>query len=236
MKLRCLIVDDEPPAIKVIESYLLKLESVEIIATANNSLEALSCLQKYKIDLVFLDINMPEISGIGLLKIIKDPPIIILTTAYSDYALESYDYNVTDYLLKPIRFERFIISVEKALAIKMKQKHEQDHLKNNDYFEFKSDGQIKRIKFNEIRYLQSLGNYIKIFVGQGWHVSLQTTREAENVLPKEKFVRIHKSYIVNSQKVTNFDGEFVYIEDIKLPLGKTYKKYFMEQKHKTGSI
>jgi DNA-binding LytR/AlgR family response regulator len=229
MKLKCLIVDDEPPATRIIENYLSKLEDIEIVGKATNAVEAFNLLQKLPVDILFLDVNMPEISGLNLLKILKDPPSVILTTAYSEYALESYEYNVTDYLLKPIRFERFLVAFEKAKA-------ERQYIKTSTlpeiplYFEFKINGGLKQIPLKEIKYVQSLGNYVKVITDERSFVTLISTKDAEMVLPKNIFVRIHKSYIINIEKVTSYSTAEVMIGKDKLPIGKTYKKYFTERK------
>jgi DNA-binding LytR/AlgR family response regulator len=229
MKLKCFIVDDEPPAIRIIESYISKLENAEVAGKAMNAVEAFNFLRKEPVDILFLDINMPEISGLNLLKLLKDPPVVILTTAYSEYALESYDYNVTDYLLKPIRFERFILAFEKARAKKI---HAVNPVQAEDsgHFEFKTNEGPRKIPFREIKYVQSLGNYIKVFADNHSYITLLSTRDAENALPKSGFVRIHKSYIVNIVRVSSYSSESVTIEGVNLPIGKTYKKYFIERK------
>jgi two-component system, LytTR family, response regulator len=229
MKFKCLIVDDEPPAIRIIESYLLKLENMEIVAKASNAVEAFNYLQKQSVDILFLDINLPQISGINLLKILKNPPAVILTTAYSKYALESYEYNVTDYLLKPIRFERFIMAVEKAKTA-CHHVTPLSAVEGPEFFEFKTNDGLKKILFKEIKYLQSLGNYIRVFADGRSYVTLLSTKEAEVSLPKMHFVRIHKSYIININRVSSYSSNDVCIEDINLPIGKTYKKHFIERK------
>jgi len=235
MILRCLIVDDEPPAVRILQNYLCKLEGVSLVATAGNALEAYNILQKEKIDLIFLDINMPEISGLNLLKILKEPPAVILTTAYSEYALESYEYSVVDYLLKPIRFERFMAACEKA-RVARKQILSNVETTVPDFIEFRINGGLKKLPVNDILYFQSLGNYIKVFLLQRSYIILLTTKEAESTLPKGQFLRIHKSYIVNMSKVGEFSNEYVDVAGVKLPLGKTYKRYFLEQKGTDSSL
>lgn len=230
MTLKCLIVDDEPPAVKIIENYLSKLNNVELVGTASNAIEAIEFLKNNAIDILFLDVNMPEVSGINLLKIIKSPPAVILTTAYSEYALESYEHNVTDYLLKPIRFERFITAVEKARNAKLLTVGKNTYTNAPTSFEFKVNGVSKKIDLNEIIYLQSLGNYVKIFTAQKSYVALMTTKEAESFLPKSQFIRIHKSYIINALKVEDHSNEFVEMPGVRLPIGKIYKKYFIESR------
>lgn len=231
MILKCLIVDDEPPAIKIIENYLSKLSNIELVGTAGNAIEAIDILKNGHVDVLFLDVNMPEISGINLLKILKNPPSVILTTAYSEYALESYEYNVIDYLLKPIRFERFITAVEKARSAKLASMGKNAVVNTPANFEFKINGVSRKIELNDILYIQSLGNYIKIFTAQKSYVALMTTKEAESFLPKTQFIRIHKSFIVNILKVEEHSNEFVQMPaGIKLPIGKIYKKYFLESR------
>jgi DNA-binding LytR/AlgR family response regulator len=228
-------VDDEPPAVKIIENYLSRLAGMEIVGTAGNAVEAFNILQANKVDILFLDVNMPEISGLNLLKLVKDPPVVILTTAYSEYALESYEYNVTDYLLKPIRFERFIQAIEKAKVLKQLKPVEQPATSENTHFEFKANGSTKRIPFKEILYLQSLGNYIKLYTQGKSYVVLLSTKEAEAMLPKGKFVRIHKSFIINMSRVTACNAESVMLDTEKLPIGKTYKKFFLEKRSENNS-
>lgn len=229
MKYKCFIVDDEPPATRIIESYLSKLDSAELVGKASNALEALEFLQKNPVDILFLDINLPEVSGMNLLKILDHPPAVVLTTAYSEYAVESYDYNVVDYLLKPIRLERFIIAFEKA-------KRECHRVmrpvvtEQPEHFEFRTNDGTKKIPFKEIRYLQSLGNYIKVFAGDRSYITLLSTKEAESALPRNVFVRIHKSFIVNINFVNSSSNETVSVGGMQLPIGKTYKRYFTEHR------
>ena len=225
-KLKCIIVDDEPQARRILESYILKIADLELVASAKNAVEAFEIIQHKSVDLIFLDINMPEITGIGLLQMLKTPPMIIMTTAYSEHAMESYEYDVVDYLLKPIRFERFLKSIDKVKKAGLAKKLVLDLRPVPGYLEFKTDGDVKQIKFEEILFIQSLGNYLKIVTPVKTYVTLKTTKETEEILPKTQFIRIHKSFIVNLEKICAVKGEEVMVDKHTLPIGKTYKKYF----------
>ena len=161
-KIQCLIIDDEAPARRVIKEFLQRLDDTETAGEAKNAVEAYNLLQKNKIDVLLLDINMPEINGIGLLRMLQAPPVVILTTAYGEYGVESYEYNVADYLLKPIRFERFVKALDKARKIIAGQAVAVESKFTKEHFEFKIDRGYKTIPIQEILYLQSLGNYIKV--------------------------------------------------------------------------
>ncbi|MEJ0055909.1 MAG: LytTR family DNA-binding domain-containing protein [Bacteroidota bacterium] len=175
---------------------------------------------------------MPEVSGIGLLKMLTVPPVVILTTAYSEYALESYEYNVADYLLKPVRFERFEKAIAKARALRLSQVVVGENKFSGDSFEFRMDGKVHRVPFHDILFLQSLGNYVRLFTERKTYLILKTTRETEEQLPRSDFVRTHKSFIVNINKMRGYDQHFVMINDHKLPIGKIYKRNFLEQKNR----
>lgn len=229
-KIKCLIVDDEAPARRVIEGFLNKVEEAEIVGGAKNAIEAYNILQKTKVDIMFLDINMPEISGIGLLKMLQVPPVVIMTTAYSEYGAESYDYDVADYLLKPIRFERFLKAFDKARKIVLSQTLTTDSTFKDGNFEFKVDREYKSIPINSIWYLQSLGNYLKIFTSdKKSYLTLLTTKEAEDMLKKSQFIRVHKSFIVNANVIADYTSEKLIVDGKEIPVGKTYRKYFLEE-------
>lgn len=223
---KCLIVDDEAPARKIIERFVKRFEELELTDTAKNAIEAMNILKEKKIDIIFLDINMPEISGIALLKMLTEPPIVILTTAYSEYALESYEYNVADYLLKPIRFERFAKAIDKAKALKGNQQLVSLDNFNQDIFNIELHGEKVSIPTSEISYFQSLGNYIKLYSTTKSYVFLKTTKELEDELNPNTFVRVHKSFIVNINKINKTALDFIVVNETKIPIGKTFKKYF----------
>ncbi len=234
-KIKCLIVDDEAPARRVIAGFIALIEDAELIGSVKNAWEAKTEIDVNNVDVVFLDIDMPEISGIELLKMIKMPPVVILTTAYAEYGAESYEYEVTDYLLKPIRFERFVKAFCKAKDVISKQALTDEGVFTKDYFEFKIDREIKKILLKEILYILSLGNYVKIVTTDKTYLSLITTKEIEEHLKGSNFLRLHKSIIVNTKAIEHFDNVSVTINKINLPIGKTFRKYVLDKLQDSNS-
>lgn len=226
IKIKTLIVDDEPRAHKVLENYISRTPQLELTGSCLNAPEALEFLETHPVDLLFLDITMPEMDGFGLLNNIEFRPFVIFTTAHSEFALESYDYNAVDYLKKPIPFDRF----SKAIG-KLQQLIEKgvSFKPGKESIELKIDGKPAKILFNEILYLQSMGNYVKIYTENRMYVTQITTAEIEENLPHHQFLRIHKSFIVNKQKIESATDEVVRISSNMLPVGKTFKKYVKEQ-------
>lgn len=225
MKLRCLIVDDETLAQDVIEKYIGTLPTLELVGKCENAIEAISFLHNNKVDLMFLDLNMPELSGLDMLKTLQDPPKVILTTAYSEYALESYEYGVEDYLLKPIKFERFIKAVNKVVQNLLNQ-----HITKSDSgmdeeisIFLKEDQVIHRVKLNDILFVEAYGNYLKVNTQLKLFVVRETMHDMEARLPREKFIRVHKSYIISVSKILSLSGNRVYVADHEIPVGEMYK-------------
>lgn len=224
MKLSCIIVDDEPGSHIVLESYIEKFGTVALIGKFFNAIEAFQFIRQHKVDIILLDINMPEINGFGLLDMIEHKPVVIFTTAYSDYALKGFEYGAIDYLHKPIRFERFVKAMEKAqkwCSIK------QDEIVAED-MDLKVDGYTRSVKTADISYIESFRNYIKIHIDNKAVLVLMTMNEIEAKLSGKVFIRIHKSYLVNMSKVTKVINGKVFVNNSLLPIGKTYKKYFEE--------
>jgi DNA-binding LytR/AlgR family response regulator len=224
MTLSCIIVDDEPGALQILENYIGKLSSLSLTGKFHNAIEAYYYLKQNKVDVLFLDINMPEIDGFGLLNMLTHKPVVIFTTAYSEYALKGFEYSAIDYLHKPIRFERFVTAVEKA----QKWCVVQQTTEFAEYIELKVDGQHKRINTTDIVYIEGLRNYIKLHTTNEMMIVLITMNEIENKLPGNVFVRIHKSYIINVSKIKITSNDQVEVNDTLLQVGKTYKKYFNE--------
>lgn len=223
MMYKCLIVDDEPAAHYVLINHIEKHPNLVLSGQCYNAIEALNFLRNQEIDLLFLDINMPELTGLDFLKLLPNPPKTILTTAYSEYALESYEFGVIDYLLKPISSLRFIKSVERFLS------YENSFSKQNSLVEpttikVKINGKDEEIDLNEITYIQSYGNFIKIFTAQRFYLVAMTTQEVLKNLPSSQFLRIHKSYIVSLQKIEKFENNEIFIHNIQLPVGITFKQ------------
>ncbi|CAM1340663.1 LytR/AlgR family response regulator transcription factor [Tenacibaculum amylolyticum] len=225
--LRCLIVDDEAPAIRLLESYIKKVPFLTLVAATTNPIEALGILEKETIDVLFLDIQMPTITGIQLSKIIKDKVHIIFTTAYPQFAIESYELNAIDYLLKPFEFERFYTAI-----LKIKSKDNKEVLVAQDDFIFiKTDGKnnFEKVHTKDIIYIESLKNYVAIHLSNKEIITYSTLKHFENELSSKQFVKIHKSYIVAIQHIVKTDSLTVYLSNNKnLPIGDTYKKHFFE--------
>ncbi|MFH6993516.1 LytR/AlgR family response regulator transcription factor [Flavobacterium sp. FlaQc-48] len=219
---KCIIVDDEPAAHYVLANYIKQNPQLELVFQGYNGIEAMDYLRENPVDLMFLDINMPEISGMELLKIIPTHPKTILTTAYSEYALESYDYGVIDYLLKPIYFPRFLKAVDRFFATESVKAKTEETVVNS--VSVKVDGYFMDIELDQLLFAQSFGNYVKLHTTKRTYLASITTSELEKCLPEKNFMRIHKSYIVALDKIEATDKDFVIIKNEKLPVGITYKR------------
>jgi DNA-binding LytR/AlgR family response regulator len=219
---KCIIVDDEPAAHYVLANYIKQNPQLELVFQGYNGIEAMDYLRDHPVDLMFLDINMPEISGMELLKIIPTHPSTILTTAYSEYALESYDYGVIDYLLKPIYFPRFLKAIDRFFATENGKVKIEDAVINS--VTVKVDGYFIEIELDQLLFAQSFGNYVKLHTIKRTYLASITTSEFEKCLPEKNFMRIHKSYIVALDKIETTDKDFVVIKNERLPIGITYKR------------
>lgn len=234
MKIRCIAVDDEPLALRVIESHIEKLQDVELIAKCSNAIEAFEVLKNKKIDLVFLDIQMPELTGLDFLKTLQNPPHVIFTTAYRNYAIDAFDLDVLDYLLKPISFERFLKSINKFYNRKkesitsIKENATSDQVISGFIYIKKGKSMIK-ILVNNIIYIESLKDYVKIHTKEQTYVTKQQIGVFEEILPEEKFLRIHKSFIVSLDCITSFSPSKVEIGKTILPIGRTYKSLVLKK-------
>jgi len=217
---KCIIVDDEPAAHYVLINYINQNPQLELTHQCYNGIEALNILRNHTVDLMFLDIDMPEITGLEMLQTLKQIPRTILTTAYSEFALESYEYGVIDYLLKPIYYPRFVKSIERFLALDPAEKT--DTSETN--IEVKVDGVLLELPASEILYAQSYGNYVKIFMSNREYLASITTNQLENLLPKDHFVRVHKSYIVAVQKIEQMERDNIILNKEKIPVGITYRR------------
>lgn len=214
-KIKCIIVDDEPLAISLLEQYVQKIPFLELVFSTENPIEALEYIQNNDSDLIFLDIQMPELTGINFMKIVGAKQKYILTTAYSEYALEGYEHNIVDYLLKPVSFERFLKSAIKAQERFSFQEEEA-------CFFVKSSGQQHRINFNEILYIESIKDYVNIRTVGEEYIVLDTLKSLENQLPT-KFVRIHKSFIINLDKIKSIGAKKLRVSEQEIPIGDSYR-------------
>jgi two-component system, LytTR family, response regulator len=230
----CIIVEDEPLARKLLTDYISKVASIKLVKSFSNAIEALDFLRENEVDILFCDIQMPEVTGITLLKLLKKKPLIILTTAYSEYALEGYELDVFDYIVKPISFERFLKSIEKGIArLDASQpvltEIKEIHTSVAPYFIFVKDGtKLIKINLSEILYIEGLKDYVSIHTSTKKIVSLQTMKSLEMSLPKEKFIRIHNSYIIAFEAINEIEKDRISIGKTIIPISDTYKKAFKD--------
>ncbi|WP_103867446.1 LytTR family DNA-binding domain-containing protein [Aquimarina sp. I32.4] len=223
--LKCIIADDEPIARQILENYIDSIPNLEIVASCKNAFEVLEILQKRTVDLLFLDINMPKLSGLSLLKTMQQKPDVIITTAYPEYALEGFELAVTDYLLKPFSLERFLQAVNKVKQNQVVSKEEIVTSKEEiqDFIFVKSDKKIIKLSFEDINYVEAYGNYTKIYADT-MILTPQTLSDFLSKLP-DYFIRIHKSFIINFNKLKLIDGNQIILEnEVKLTIGKSYRK------------
>jgi DNA-binding LytR/AlgR family response regulator len=228
MTLSCLIADDEPLAHHLLENYIGRLKTLHVAGHAYNGMEVLDFLSDHDVDILFLDIQMPELSGLDMLKTLSNPPVVILTTAYSEYSLEAFDLGVTDYLLKPIKFERFLTAVNRVIGLRKGQLIQSpsipDTIHSGSEHFFVKDGHIEhKIRFQDIQYVQAYGNYVKIHTPSATFTGAMTMKQLDELLPVADFVRIHKSYIIRLDRVTQFTGQTVFTADAELPVGMLYR-------------
>lgn len=227
---RVIIVDDEPLALDVMETYIDKLPSLELVARCENAIQAFDVLSREEVDIMFLDIQMPQLTGIDFLKSLSNPPLVIFTTAYPNYAIEGYELNVIDYLLKPISFERFMKAVNKALS-QLELQNETPTTSNSsdseeeaDFIFVKADKKLIKINYRDILYIEGLKDYVIIKMATSRVITLQTMKSLEEKLPSGIFKRIHRSYIVNLGKIDAVVGNMVEVEKKHLPIGKNYRE------------
>ncbi len=226
MKTRCLIVDDEPLAIRLIEKHISQIDSLQVVATCNSALKAFEIVNTQEIDLLFLDIKMPQLTGIDFLKSLKNPPKTIFTTAYRDYALESYELETVDYLLKPVTFERFVKAIDKFFRQNTsKVAPVQRETITTDYILIKSGSKHHKVNLADIVYIESLKDYIKVHLENKTSiVSKYKLGEIEQELLTFQFLRIHRSYIINTSKVTAFSSNDIDVNSQEIPIGASYKE------------
>jgi DNA-binding LytR/AlgR family response regulator len=229
----CLIADDEPIAREIIEKYCAHLPALKVIASCGNALEARTVMQKEKIDILFLDINMPVLDGISFLKTMQYKPQVIFTTAYKEYALNAFDLAAVDYLLKPFSLERFIVAVDKAIErlnkTSMVTGQSFDDEKTGDYLFIKTDSKIYRVAHKDIIYAEANGNYTKIITTQHTLMPAITFSSFEEQLPASSFIRVHRSFIVNKSHITHIEGNRVFINTVDIPIGSNYKERFLKE-------
>ncbi|MGZ2368326.1 LytR/AlgR family response regulator transcription factor [Ancylomarina sp. YFZ004] len=234
MSIKCLIVDDEIHARKVLEKYIQDLPYLELVDSCKNAMEAMQVLRNKSVDVMFLDINMPKLTGLNFLASLSHPPLVVITTAYREYALDAFELDVIDYLHKPIPFPRFIRAVSKVeekLQLSVPQAHSNQSTepeRTEEFIFIKADKKSIKINFADIIYIEGLNDYIKIHTFNKCLVPKLTVKSMEEILPKKRFPRIHKSYIVSLQHIDAINGNQVEIANKKLPIGQSYRQAFME--------
>ena len=227
MKLRCLVVDDKPLAIDVLADYAGKVPFLVLVATTTNPIEGLNIVREQNIDLVFLDIQMPELNGLQFIKIAGKQCKIVLTTAYADYALDGFEHDVVDYLLKPIAFERFYRAAEKAMNLLQGNASQVvPHQPIAEYLFVKTEHRIQKINLADILYIEALQNYVSLNATGGRVMSLQPLKKIEEQLPAAEFVRVHKSYIVALRHIDSVERSRIFIGNTIIPVGDSYRDGF----------
>ena len=221
-------MDDEPIAQQILEQYIQKVEALTLVGKCNNAIDAMNVLHQEAVDIMFLDIKMPSITGLELLKSLQNAPKVILTTAFSEFGAESYEYGVVDYLLKPISFERFLKAVNKLLMPEKGSEQTTDKApKQSDFIFFKADKKIYKYYFKDVVYIEGSGNYVKVHSENGKSLMvLDKLSELIKKLPQKDFCRVHKSYIINVRKIKEVEGNTIKFEQNHIPLSATYRPHF----------
>lgn len=228
--MKCIIIDDEPLAIEIMESYVSKVDQLKLAGTFRNAVSAFTFLQQNQVELIFLDIQMPKLSGIDFLRTLKNPPKVIFTTAFRDYAIEGFELEVADYLLKPIPFDRFLKAVAKVLHQPIATAHTANGKTegSDNYVYFKVDKKMIKTRMSEILYIESIKDYVKVRTAEKEIVTQQKISYLEESLPKDQFIRIHRSFIVNREKIDAYSATDVEIGKFHVPIGRNYKNDVMK--------
>jgi DNA-binding LytR/AlgR family response regulator len=230
-------VDDEPPAREVLRRYVQDVPTLQLAGECSHAIQALTVLQQQPVDLIFLDIRMPQLDGTTFLKTLKNPPKVIFTTAYSEYALEGYELDIVDYLLKPVRFDRFLKAVNKAYPLMSgfsteivapSMVPEVEEKKNESFVYFRADRKMQKVMLSEILYIESMKDYIKVITTQGVIITKQSITSVEAMLSDKLFVRTHRSYIVAVNKIRSYTHELIEIDKTEIPIGKLYRSGVMK--------
>jgi DNA-binding LytR/AlgR family response regulator len=223
MKIRCLIVDDEPPAIEVLKTHISATPMLEVAGECQHAMEAFNFVQRYPVDLMFLDIRMPGLSGTELLKSLVHPPKVIFTTAHREFALDGFDFNAVDFLLKPIALDRFLRAVEKAVHQRSSPVAESLVSKGKRFVYFRSDRRMIKVGLEEIQFIESLKDYVKVVGPAPPVITRQTITSIQEMLPGDTFLRVHRSFVVAADKITSYTSHAVYVGQHEIPLGPLYR-------------
>jgi len=226
MNINCIIIDDEPLAIRILEKYVADIPYLSLQASFDSPIAAMRFLQQHPVDLIFLDINMPELSGINLVKALSHPPLVIFTTAFSDYAVEGFELDAVDYLVKPFSKERFLKAVQKAGLFLEKNTH---HNPNPTHLTLKADRKIYRVALDDIHYCQAYGDYVKVITADKQFLPKTTLAKLMEQLPPAQFLRVHRSYVIAWSKVAYMEGNQLKIDDILIPVGQQYREQVLSR-------
>lgn len=229
---KCIIIEDEPLAQNVLKKYIGDHPSLELMAVCSDAMEAQTILNKQNINLIFLDINLPKLSGINFIKTLIHPPLVIFTTAYPEFAVEGFELNAIDYLLKPFSFERFLKSVNKA--IEKINTSSVNKVKEDPFIFLKADKKIHKIDIDSIHYIEAIGDYMKVVTISGQLLVNETMKRMQEELPDKSFIRVHKSFIVSRNKIKFIEGNYVQVEDKSIPIGATYRIDVLKSIDKKG--
>lgn len=232
--MKCIIIDDEPLALELLEDFVSKIPNLKLVSSCSNAIEAVSILQNNKIDLIFLDIEMPEFTGIEFIKSLDVKPLFIFTTAYSHYAIEGFNLNAVDYLVKPIPFHRFLKAVNRAQELYLLKKEDNSPsiktLSSPNFIFVKSDYENIKLNFGDIKYFEGLKDYIKIFSTSHKPIlTLSNFKKIEEKLPEELFIRVHRSYIVSLKYINSVQRNRILIDGVRIPIGQNYKDEFLKK-------
>ena len=228
-KIKCLVIDDEPPAREILIRHIAGVDALTLVGSCSNAVEAITFLNEHQVDLLFLDIQMPQLLGTNFIRTLKNPPKVIFTTAYRNYAIEGFELDAVDYILKPISFERFLKAVNKVLQINLSglqtsvETKENPSETANSFLYFRADRKMVKVFFHDILYIESLKDYIKIVTVSKSIVTKYVLATLEEMLPSKEFLRIHKSYIVNIGKIDSYNADSIQILKNELPIGRLYK-------------
>ena len=229
-KITCLAVDDEPLALSILQKYIGSVANLELVGSCQNAVQALELLQKYKVDLIFLDIQMPQIMGTDFIRTLKKSPKIIFTTAFRKYAIEGFELDAVDYLLKPISFERFLKAVNKVLQTNLDAPDSLYHLNesvsesNQPYLYFRVDRKMVKVSLQDILYIEGFSDYVKIITPSKTLITKQLISALEETLPSEIFIRIHRSFIISINKINSYNADMIVIGNAELPIGRLFKQ------------
>ena len=236
MKLRCLLIDDEPPALKVLQSHIAQIDGLEVVGSCGNAVEAINVLHQKTVDVMFLDIKMPKVLGTQFLRSLSYPPKVIFVTAYRDYAVEGFELDAVDYLVKPVSFERFLKAIDK---LRRKESNgavteAKTYVGNPKAFVYlKADKGMQKVFLNDVLYLESWGDYVKLFFENGKYLMIkQAISGIENLLSEHQFLRVHRSYIISLNKMSGYTSTCVKMNQTEIPIGRLYKQAVMNHFNK----